>query len=293
MTSDRNCRQLTLRDGRRVGISEFGTPDGRPVLYCHGFPASRLDALLGHEAATRLNVRLIAPDRPGYGLSDFQPRRRIMDWPRDVLELAETLELGRFAVLGISGGAPYAVACAAALTDHVTAVGIVGGLDRLDIGEDVALMNPFARSSFALARKAPALSQLLNRALAPVLRNSPRWILTLLAYQLPPADRQVLSDPRVFAMFANSFREAFRDGGRGAAFDLTLYARPWETEVESIRVPAYLWHGQQDTTVPVAMGRRIAGAVPGCRAEFCPGEGHFSLPVRRMEEILHALMQHN
>ena len=284
-------RQLTLHDGRRIGVAEFGRPGGRPVLYCHGFPASRLDGVLADEAAAQVNVRLIAPDRPGYGLSDFQPARRIGDWPRDALELADKLSVDRFAVLGISGGGPYAVACAAALTGRVTAVGIACGLGRLDFDEDVAPLNLFARTSFALARKAPGLSQLLNRILAPVLRNSPGWVVKLLAHQLSPPDRQTLSDPRVFAMYADSFREAFRNGGRGAALDLTLYAQPWDSAVESIRAPFYLWHGEQDTTVPIAMARRLSQAA-GCRAEFLPDEGHFSLPIRRMADILHVLAQH-
>jgi pimeloyl-ACP methyl ester carboxylesterase len=233
---------------------------------------------------------LIAPDRPGYGLSDYQPGRRISDWPGDMLELADRLSLDRFAVLGISGGAPYAIACAAALADRVTVVGIVCGLGRVDIPENVARMNSFARFSFALARRAPSLSRLLNRALAPALRDSPRSMLRLLSSRLPPADRKVLADAGTFAIFADAFREGFRQGGRGAALDLTLLARPWETALESIRVPCRLWHGEQDTTVPVEMGQWLARSVPGCRASFFPEDGHFSLPVRHIDGILAALV---
>lgn len=234
-------------------------------------------------------MRLIAPDRPGYGLSDFQPGRRISDWPRDMIELADSMLLDRFAVLGISGGAPYAMACAAALPDRITRVGVVCGLGRLDIPGNAVRMNHFARFSFKLARNAPGLSRLHNSALAPMLRNSPRWTLRLLASKLPPPDQKVLSDPRVFALFADAFREGLRQGGRGVAHDLALYAGAWEIALDSIRVPCYLWHGEQDTTVPVEMGRWLANAVPGCRAKFFPDEGHFSLPVLRMDEILAAL----
>jgi pimeloyl-ACP methyl ester carboxylesterase len=281
--------RLTLHDGRRLGYSEFGAPRGRPILYCHGFPASRLDGRLAHHDALRLGVRLIAPDRPGYGLSDFQPNRRIADWPRDLVALADALGLERFALLGISGGAPYVIACAGAVPERLTAIGIVCGLGRADRSEHTADMNPIARASFAFARTAPALSRLITRALAPVLRSSPWLILKLLAAQLPSSDRAVLSQPEVFGMFADSFREALRQGGRGVALDLTLYAQPWETAVEAIRVPCHLWHGEQDTTVPVVMGRRLAAALPDCSARFYPDEGHFSLPVQKLEEILATL----
>jgi pimeloyl-ACP methyl ester carboxylesterase len=113
--------------------------------------------------------------------------------------------------------------------------------------------------------------------------------LKLLAAQLPPPDREVLSQPGVFGMFAEAFQEALRQGGRGVAHDLSLYAQPWETAVDSIRVPSHLWHGEQDTTVPAAMGRRLAAELPGCRARFDPDEGHFSLPMRRVGEILATL----
>lgn len=284
-----HCKLLALRDGRRLGYAEFGAPGGWPVLYCHGFPASRLDARIGHETAVRSGIRLIAPDRPGYGLSDFQPLRRLAGWPNDVVELADALALDRFGVLGISGGGPYAIACAAALPSRVMVAGIVCGLGRLDVREDTAGMSRFGRFSFALARSAPGLSQLFNRALAPALRRSPKLILKLLASSLPPPDAQVLADPEVFNLFADAFREGLRQGGRGVAHDMTLYALPWEIAVESIHVPCLLWHGAQDTTVPVAMGRRLAAAIPGCRARYYAGEGHFSLAVRRLDEIFAAL----
>jgi pimeloyl-ACP methyl ester carboxylesterase len=281
--------QLTLLDGRRLGYSEFGAPRGRPILYCHGFPGSRLDGRLAHDEALRLGVRMIAPDRPGYGLSDFQPNRRIADWPRDLAALADHLELNRFALLGISGGAPYAIACAGAIPERITAIGIVCGLGQADRSEFTVDMNRIARVSFAVARAAPALSRLMTRALAPVMRSNPWLTLRLLAARLPRPDLDVLSRPEVFGKFADSFREALRQGGRGVALDLTLYAQPWTTVVETIRVPGHLWHGEQDTTVPAAMGRRLAAALPDCRACFYPDEGHFSLPVQKLEEILATL----
>lgn len=282
--------QLTLHDGRRLVYSEFGAPKGRPILYCHGFPASRLEGRLAHDEALRLGVRLIAPDRPGYGLSDFQPNRRITDWPRDIAALADHLGLHRFALLGISGGAPYVVACAGAIPDRISTVGIVCGLGRAERGELTADMHLVARAFFAVARAAPSVSSLAIRALAPVLKRSPGLTLRLLSARLPRPDREVLSQPEVFGKFADSLREGLRQGGRGVALDLILYAQPWDTAVEAIRVPSHLWHGEQDTTVPVAMGRRLAAALPDCRARFYPDEGHFSLPVRKLEEILATLV---
>jgi pimeloyl-ACP methyl ester carboxylesterase len=118
-TADR----IELRDGRQLGYAEWGDSAGGPLLFFHGWPGSRLEGRLGDEAAKTCRVRLIALDRPGMGLSDFQSRRALVDWPDDVVQLADALGLERFAVLGISGGGPYAAACAWKLSDRLTHAG--------------------------------------------------------------------------------------------------------------------------------------------------------------------------
>ncbi len=132
MLTDRANQQIKLRDGRSLGYAEYGTPVGKPVFYFHGFPSSRLDwPLFDTDAiAARLNARIIAADRPGYGLSDFKRGRKILDWPDDVVELADALQIDRFAVLGISGGGPYAEACSFKIPQRLSATAIVCGMKR-------------------------------------------------------------------------------------------------------------------------------------------------------------------
>jgi pimeloyl-ACP methyl ester carboxylesterase len=285
-------RRVTLRDGRRIGVAEFGTPSGAPVFYFHGFPASRLEAQLVHGAAVSQHVRLVALDRPGYGHSDFRPGT-LADWPRDVVEVADALGVNRFAIFGVSGGAPFALACAADLAARVSATAIVAGLGMTIVTEDFARLEVFARASFQLARSAPVLSRTVNRALAAVLRWRPELLNTLLAAGTSAPDREVLGDAEVAATLAASLREAFRAGSEGASHELGVLARPWNFDVTAVRTPCYLWHGEQDNTVPVEMGRRLASLIPGCNATFLPGEGHFSLPLRHSHTVLKALLQHS
>lgn len=284
-------RELRLRDGRRLGVATYGAANGPAVVYCHGFPASRLEGAFAHEAGERIGARIIAFDRPGYGLSDFAPRRRIADWPADVIDAADSLGLERFAVLGVSGGAPYALACALSHPERVTALGIVCGLGAASV-ENLRGFHAFARLSFALARFAPFLSHAINRPLGFLLRERPHLMVRLLAGTLPRCDRDVLRDPAVREKLAASLREAFRQGAKGAAYELVLYARHHELPYASLRVPLHVFHGDLDTTVPVAVGRRLAQAIPECRAEFYPEEGHYSLPVRYMRQILERLIAH-
>ncbi len=120
---------LHLADGRELGYAEYGAPDGQPVLYCHGFPTSRLELVPSESIIQALDAppRVIAIDRPGFGLSTFQARRTFLGWPQDVAEAADLLGIGRFAMVGASGGCPYALACGAALGDRVLRLGIVVG----------------------------------------------------------------------------------------------------------------------------------------------------------------------
>jgi len=271
-------------------VAEFGAPGGQPVLYFHGFPASRLEAQLMHGAAVNERVRLVALDRPGFGGSDFQART-LVQWPSDVAEVADALNLPRFAIVGVSGGAPFTLACAAIVPSRVTAIAIVAGLGMTSIPEDLARFDWISRASIRLARSAPPLSRTVNRALAAVLRRRPELLDALLGADESPPDREVLADSDVAATLATALREALRNGSAGASHELGVLSRPWGFDAAAIRVPCHVWHGERDCTVPIEMARRIAGLVPGCEATFLADEGHFSLPLRHGERILRRLLQ--
>src|SRR5580698_3576315 len=132
--TDRDYQSIKLRDGRTLAYAEFGDPQGAPIIYCHGTPSSRAEGELTirGSCAGQLGLRVIIPDRPGMGGSDFLPNRRVVDWPSDVLELTDALHIERFAVLGSSGGAPYALVCAALIPERVSVVGVIGGVAPVD-----------------------------------------------------------------------------------------------------------------------------------------------------------------
>jgi pimeloyl-ACP methyl ester carboxylesterase len=155
--------QIALHDGRRLGYAEYGDPVGTPVLHFHGTPDSRLEGCLPgvDELAARLGVRLILPDRPGLGLSDYQPNRRILDWPQDVLQLADALHLERFAVLGLSGGGPYVSACAHQIPERLLRAGIISGVGPLDAPGTLQGMTTSDGKAVALGGKAPWLLRIV------------------------------------------------------------------------------------------------------------------------------------
>ncbi len=287
---DRLNQEIRLADGRRLGWAEYGAAEGRPVLYFHGWPASRLEPRLLDAGCSGMGIRLIAPDRPGMGLSDFKRGRRIADWPGDALELTQRLGLEKFAVLGVSGGGPYAVACAASMAERLTATLLVCGMGPMEGGTAVLGMAGPSRRLLHLARAAPWAARLLAPlCLRAIWGKGGRVMPPALEARLSRADQLVLERGELRESLIASSREAFRSGARGPAWDGYLYSQPWGFRLEEIRGPVLLWHGEADVVVPVALGRELAGRIAGCRATFHPEDGHFSLPFNRLREILAAV----
>jgi pimeloyl-ACP methyl ester carboxylesterase len=279
-------RTIQLSDGRRLGYAEFGDRAGAPVICFHGWPGARVEARLGDDAARDRGVRLIAIDRPGMGLSAFQPARAFVDWPDDVVEVAASLGLDRFAVLGISGGGPYAAACAWKLADRLTSAGIVSSLAPFDVPGATAGMGRRNRLAFRLVQNLGVLRRILMARVARSVSREPERILE--KGVTAAVDRQYLDRPVVRKILAESLSEAFRAGSRGPAWEMGLYTRPWGFRLDEIRAPVHLWHGEQDVNAPISMGRYLASTIPGCRATFYPGEAHLHF-VDRLREILAAL----
>ncbi len=281
-------RTLRLRDGRFLGYAEYGDPQGKPLFYFHGFPGSRLEARLAHDAAKAGGVRVISLDRPGMGLSDFQRGRRFTDWPEDVVQASDAQGIGRFAVMGLSGGGPYVAVCALKLPQRLTAAGIISGVAPLDSPGATAGMSRQNRLIFGLGRRLPWLARPMWW-LARQASRDPDRLLNQIRRSAAEPDKAILDRPQVRAIYKADLQEAFRRGSRGLAHELVVYSRPWGFRLEDITMPVHLWQGEADANVPVSMGRYQASAIPNCRATFYPGEGHL-MSIDRMEEILAALL---
>lgn len=224
-------KTITLRDRRSLGYAEYGDPKGKPVFHFHGHPGSRLQTKLIAEVAVKLGIRIIGIDRPGMGLSDFKPGRQILDWPDDVVQLADALEIDHFAVEGASGGGPYAAACAYKIPDRLTACGIVAGVGPIDLLGTKGMMT-VNRVQFFIAPRFPWLLRLLMwwsigrncRYRQDDERMEER--LSRMVAGLPEPDRKVLNDPRLRKLFGLDLFEAFRQGSKGPAYEAKLYAQP-------------------------------------------------------------------
>jgi pimeloyl-ACP methyl ester carboxylesterase len=292
VTTAASYREVRMRDGRTLAYAEYGRPSGRPIVYCHGAPSSRVegDLIVDTTTATELGARVIVPDRPGVGRSTYQRSRRILDWPSDVEDLAAALGLDKFVVVGSSGGSPYAAACALRLASRVRVLGLIGAIAPLDVaGMSAALSGPL-RVMFRLSRFAPPLLRGVFRLNLRAMRNGGAASGERMAAWAPEPDRTLLKQPEIRNAFAACFQEACREGSRGAVTDLGLIARPWGFDLRDVRVPTYLWHGERDRNVPVAHGRYLASAILNCTATFYPDDAHLSVPLTHQRELLDALI---
>jgi pimeloyl-ACP methyl ester carboxylesterase len=270
---------VELRDGRALGYEEWGPGDGFPILGFGGTTMSRL-AHLGHEAPEAAGVRLLLVDRPGYGLSDFNPRRTLLDWPGDVAQLADALGLDRFAVFGMSGGGPHAAACGYSLADRVSAVGLVSSPGPVwDRPELRYSLPPHRQPLFDVAARDQ------DEAARELLDDCRR--------ELEEARRDArhgdVADPDLRARLRASLLETAVRGPEGYARDLfILFVSPWGFTPEDVAVPVLIWHGDRDPAVPLDVARFYDRTIPGSELRVFPGEGHLVL-WSHAEEILLAL----
>jgi len=287
-----DTQSITLSDGRALGFQALGDPDGSPLFFFHGTPGSRL-VFSGTDPIAQIpGLRLILPERPGYGLSDPQPGRALLDWPNDVSELADYLQLDRFAVAGESGGGPHVLACAYRLASRVTKAlvlsspapaGFKGARRGLSLGN---------RAGLVLGRYAPWLIRAMMRSYAKALERDPEGFVDAMAKQMAPPDRRLLESPSLRQALIRDFREAYRQGSGGQAVDgaLAMTSRTWGFSLREISVPVFLWHGEDDTLVSMTMAEHLAREIPRCQARFVTGAGHLLTEapevITEMAEVL-------
>jgi pimeloyl-ACP methyl ester carboxylesterase len=268
---------MTLVDGRTLAFTDLGDAGAPVVFYFHGAPTSRLDLVAYEDAFIDRHVRVISPDRPGYGRSSPQPGRSMSDWPTDVSALADHLQVDRFAVVGLSAGGPYAVACGALLPERVVGIGVVNGVT--DMGWPPAWndYDPVDASIMRLDDEAAAC----------------RWMeehygedgsLFFSYTTLDPSDAALLEDEAKAQTLLATIVESFRQGVGGLAADLTIQGRPWPFDPSAVRASTIVLHGENDPYLPVAHGRHTAELIPNARFALLRGQGHVIL-IREIPQL--------
>ncbi|KAH8682590.1 Alpha/Beta hydrolase protein [Xylariales sp. PMI_506] len=289
--------------GRSIAYVSYGSdqPNAHVVFYQHGFPGSHAEASMFESAARDHNIRLVAADRPGMGTSTYQADRRLLDWPVDVLALADHLQVERFAVLGVSGGSPYALACLHKLPrSRCIGGGVVGGLMPRSLGTAGMLVE-----SRVMMFLAPRLTGLVAMGLDVGLGNAARdkahperfeKLVNNSFKSRPDVDREVFesNEGGVRDALVESTKTAMRNGGQGAAWEARLYGSDWGFKLEDISVePGQLvfWHGSKDINVPLTTVEKGTALITGAELRVSPEDAHASLPIRKAKDIMETVAQ--
>jgi pimeloyl-ACP methyl ester carboxylesterase len=291
LTQPRREGTVVVREKRKLGFSEFGPPTGRPILWFHGTPGARRQIPEDARAmAEAKDLRIIGIDRPGIGMSTAHLYDSILDAMPDVEMVLDHLEIDRLAVIGLSGGGPYALATAFALPHRVTVAGILGGVapnvgDESIPGGLVGWLAP-TRPALPLVRTPLAL---VFRALIACAAPVGHQALVLYSRVSPEGDRVVLEREEIEAMFLDDLMHNGREGMGAPLDDLILFLRPWGFSVSEVTTPVHWWHGDVDHIVPFAHGQHMVSLLPNATLYVRPGESHLG-GLGAAEEVLHTIL---
>ncbi len=280
--------RIVLPDGRLLGFAQYGAPEGLPVFAFHGTPGSRFMLRAGDATARRSGVRLIAPERPGYGLSSFQGQRTLSHWAADTTALADALGIPTFAVAGISGGGPYAAACAALLPDRVLATALVSPVGPMAGPERPAKIGRGHYSTFQLLPRVPHFYRGAFNFGRLAFLYAPLAIYAFLMSRAGPQDWRILSRREVRLSLLRGVAEGVRPGIRGAVEEMRIFSQPWNLPLGDIKSPCFLWQGTADRNVPPAAALRLGELIPGCRVQKLEGAGHYWI-FDHLAEVLETL----
>jgi pimeloyl-ACP methyl ester carboxylesterase len=283
---------------RTIAYETWGDPNAHPVFLLHGTPGSRLGPRLRTFDLHKLGVRLIAYDRPGYGDSDRHRRRTVVDAAVDVSTIAEDLDLKKYSVVGRSGGAPHALACAARnIGSQVASVAALVSLappdadgDGLDWHKEMSESN--VSTYELLDRHAPDVTELgaLLARNAETIRRDPTVFLASLREEMPNVDRVIVEDAGIRQHLLRNYLSAVGRAEQGAeesvdprapmgwVDDLVAFRTHWGFELKEIdgSVPVMLWHGERDVFAPVAHFHWLSKRIPSAKAVLQPSAAHFA-----------------
>jgi pimeloyl-ACP methyl ester carboxylesterase len=283
MPSDLTNQSIKLNDGRTLGYAEYGELTGKVVFHFNGAGGSRLERPGDESILNNLDIRLVTTDRPGHGLSDPQPKRKLLDWADDIRQLADHLSIDKFYVMGWSAGGPHALACAYRLPERVLAGATISGwapFDRPKPFEGMPLPNLMLSLA---ARWIPGIVYFVRRMMYNSIQGDPDEAGKMLVSSFPPVDRKLLADtPGYLEILVADIQEGYSQGWQGPAQEDIILNTPWGLNLEDIPLRIDIWQGEVDANVPLNQGQYLHGKIPYSQITVLPGQAHLYL----MEEAL-------
>jgi len=268
-----NC-QIKLNDNRTLRYAEYGTKKGYPIIYCHGSQSSRLEMHYDLAFAFKKNIKIISIDRPGHGESDFNPSGTIRSFANDVDQLVDKLGIGRFSVVGMSAGAPFAMGIAHYLNQRTDKLGIVSGFAPLDAESQKALTKD-VRLLLKIAKSFPIFLKMLLKMQNWQLKRNPNLALSNFLRIMSSEDQDILKNERVLGVIKTMFIEAFKNGSQGVAYEISrILVQDWGFEMKEIKAVSFIWHGKKDNNVPLEWAIKTNNEIGNSKLKIYPSQGH-------------------
>ena len=282
---------IAVGEDRRIGFAEFGDPQGRAVFWLHGTPGARRQIPMEARVfAEQRSIRLIGVDRPGIGSSTPFQYENVLAFAVDMATIADTLGIDKMAVVGLSGGGPYALACAAAMPERIVAAGVLGGVAPT-VGPDAIGGGLMALGTLAapVIQIAGGPIRLAASTLIRLIRPVAEPAVYLYAAISPEADRKMLVRPEFKAMFLDDLLNGSRKQMAAPFADIVVFARDWGFRLDVVKVSVRWWHGDRDHIVPFAHGQHVVSGLPDAELHQLPGESHLA-GLGRAEDILSTML---
>lgn len=267
--------EMHLADWRKITWREYGDPNGFPVLALHGTPGSRLKYRLAHNKAMQRGLRLITPDRWGYGGTDSPKEPSLAAFADDAMALMLHCNAYRFSVIGVSGGGPFAAALAARYSSNVARLALVAPVAELADPQMTGKMGLFHRFCFRGMPRVPGAVRATFSCLRAVAMLSPPLAATLAIVRAGPSDKKTMRPRSMRRLLGLTFAEGLRNGSSGPVIDMNLFARKWEFEAKTITGEVQVWLGNEDRNVPVPAAVALGNAMPNSKVTLTNGQGHF------------------
>jgi len=275
-----------LKDGRNLAYAEYGDINGIPVFYAHGGPGSHLEGQFFHEAAIKYGFRFIATDRPGMGNSTYLENRTLLDYPSDISELADTLDIDKFGVMGWSAGGAHTTVCGYAIPERlIFNFSFAGYTNFAELPEaEKYLKSKMDQISVGLSKTHPKLFKMFFDLMGFSEKHLPKSYFKALMKEVTETDQEIAKNEEFHKLFMEDQTEAFKQGSKGVTTDAAVHYVDWGFRLKDIPIKLNVFHGTDDTMVPFEYGKHIAKNVPNCILHTIKGEGHL-FPYKHLDEI--------
>jgi len=274
MESESACG-IRLKDGRWLAYAEYGNPQGQPVLFCHCIISCRLQQIPIHRLAKKLGLRIIIPDRPGFGLSNPKQKISLLKWCDDVNELTKKLQIDVFDVIGNLGGGPYALACASIFSEHIRSVTVINSLAPIDTLDELSGMLPMNKMLFKMAKANPRVLSVFTKIMVAGLRRNPLQYIKRVIDFAPSQDGVFLDDEHYFRGTNYAFKESTRQGGEALAQELVLLMNPWGFQLDDIEKRVDIWHAEDNRHITPYMSQKLHALLPNSQLYLLENQGRF------------------